>query len=32
MLCIRPGVGNPIYYHGPHNWWSIAGGPQKQLI
>jgi len=24
--------GEPIYYHGPHKWWIIAGGPQKQLI
>ena len=21
--------GEPIYYHGPHELWNIAGGPQK---
>jgi len=20
--------GEPIYYHGPHKWWIIAGGPK----
>ena len=24
--------GEPFYHHGPHKWWIIAGGPQKQLI
>jgi len=26
------GVGGPVYYRGPHKWWIIAGGPQKQFI
>jgi len=24
--------GEPIYYHGPHEFCIIAGGPQNQLI
>ena len=24
--------GEPIHYHGPHKWWIITGGPQKQFI
>jgi len=26
---IRNRGGEPIYYHGPHGLFTIAGGPQK---
>jgi len=31
MYYPSPGVGEPIYYQGPHEFCIIAGGPQNQL-